>query len=199
MQNDYLFHLPDEFRTSAVRLYFSALKEKLEPILGSDGRAQEVLASTIATDKCIVAICNEKLVGLLGTQTNHGGFVNPSLKTMIRTYGLSGGILRMAGLALIHHATRPDELYVDGVAVAHDMRGQGIGTHLFELLERVAIRKGIRMISLEVIDTNPRAKALYEHMGFLAVKQQTLWPLNWFLKFPFRSATLMVKKIGQPC
>jgi ribosomal protein S18 acetylase RimI-like enzyme len=196
MQNDYLYYLPDEFRASAVRLYFNALKEKLGPILGSDGRAQEVLANSIATDNCLAAICDEKLVGVMGTQTNAGGFVNPSLKTMIRIYGLIGGILRMGGLAILHHATSSDELYVDGVAVAHEMRGQGIGTHLFDLLERLALKKGIRTISLEVIDTNPRAKALYENIGFVVVKTQTLWPLNLFVKFPFRSATLMVKKIG---
>lgn len=76
MQIDYLYNLPDNFRTSAARLYFKALKEKLEPILGSDGRAQEVLASNIMTDKCLVAICNEKLVGIMGIQTNEGGFVD---------------------------------------------------------------------------------------------------------------------------
>jgi len=84
MQIDYLNYLPDEFRTSAIRLYFNALKEKIEPVLGSDGKAQEALASNIAIDKCLVAICDEKLVGIMGIQTNKGGFVNPSLKTMVR-------------------------------------------------------------------------------------------------------------------
>jgi len=196
MQIDYLYYLPDEFRSSAIRLYFNALKEKLEPILGSDGRAQEVLASNIATDECLVAICDEKLVGIMGIQTNKGGFVNPSLKTMIRIYGLLGGILRMGGLAILHHTTNTDELYVEGVAVAHEMRCKGIGSHLFDLLERTASKKGIRTISLEVIDTNPRAKTLYEHLGFVVMKTQTLWPLDLFFKFPFRSATLMVKTMG---
>ena len=165
-------------------------------MLGSDGRAQEVLASNIATDKCLVAIYNGNFVGIMGFQTNEGGFVNPSLKTMIRIYGFLGGILRMGGLAILHHTTSTDELYVDGVAVSHEMRCKGIGTQLFDLLERIAVKKGIRTISLEVIDTNPRAKVLYEHIGFVEVKTQTLWPLNKFVKFPFKAATLMVKKTG---
>ena len=196
MQVDYLYYLPDEFRASAIRLYFNALKEKLEPILSSDGRAQEALASNIATDKCLVAICNEKLVGIMGIQTNKGGFVNPSLKTMVRIYGLPGGILRMSGLAILHHTTSTDELYVDGVAVASEMRGKGIGSHLFDLLEQAVLKKRIKTISLEVIDTNPRAKALYQRLGFVPVKTQTLWPLNLFVGFPFRSATLMAKTMG---
>ena len=197
MQVDYLDYLPDDFKVSAIRLYFNSLKEKLEPILGSDGRAQEALASNIATDKCIVAICNGKLVGIMGIQTNKRGFVNPNLKTMVRIYGNFGGILRMGGLAILHHTIGTDELYVDGVAVASEMRGKGIGSHLFELLEQAVLKKRIKTISLEVIDTNPRAKALYERLGFVAVKTQTLWPLNLFVKFSFRSATLMIKTIGK--
>ncbi len=196
MQINYLNYLPDEFRASAIRLYFNALKEKLEPILGSDGRAQEVLTSNIASDKCLVAICDEKLVGIMGIQTNKGGFMNPGLKTMVKIYGILGGIVRMGGLAILHHTTSTDELYVDGVAVAYEMRGKGIGSCLFEMLERNASIKGIRTISLEVIDTNPRAMSLYEQLGFVVMKTQTLWPLNLFVKFPFRSATLMTKTIG---
>jgi ribosomal protein S18 acetylase RimI-like enzyme len=196
MQVDYLDYLPDDFKVSAIRLYFNALKEKLEPILGSDGRAQEALASNIATDKCLVAICNEKLVGVMGIQTNKRGFVNPKLITMVRIYGSYGGILRMGGLAILHHTIGTDELYVDGVAVASEMRGKGIGSHLFDLLEQAVLKKRIKTISLEVIDTNPRAKAFYERLGFVAVKTQTLWPLNLFVRFPFRSATLMVKTMG---
>ncbi len=37
MQVDFKDYLPSEFRDSAIRLYFTALKEKLEPILGSAG------------------------------------------------------------------------------------------------------------------------------------------------------------------
>ncbi len=87
MQVDYLNYLPDEFKASAIRLYFNALKEKLEPILGNDDRAQEALASNIATDQCLVAICNGKLVGIMGFQTNKRGFVNPNLKTIVRIFG----------------------------------------------------------------------------------------------------------------
>jgi ribosomal protein S18 acetylase RimI-like enzyme len=196
MQIDYLDYLPEEFRDSAVQLYFNSLKEKLEPILGGDRRAHEVLASGIETDKCLLAVCNKKLVGVMGIQTNKGAFVNPSLKTMTKLYGVLGGILRMVGLTILHHSTSTDEFHIDGVAVTRKMRSEGIGSGLFDLLEQTASKKGIRTISLEVIDTNPRAKALYEQLGFVEIKTQTIWPFNLFIKFPFSSATLMIKTIG---
>jgi len=196
MQVNYQEYLPNKFRASAARLYFEALKEKLEPILGGNGRTHGVLAKNIANDRCITAFCGDKLVGMMGIQTGKRGFVNPSLRTMVRIYGVIGGIIRMGGLAVLHHPVGPDEVYVDGVAVASEMRGRGIGTHLFELLEQAVLKKEIKKISLEVIDTNPRAKALYQRLGFEVVKTQTVWPLNLLIKFPFRSATLMVKTMG---
>lgn len=195
MQVNYLDHLPDDFKASAVRLYFNALKEKLEPILGSDERPYEALANNIAPDSCMTAIRGGRLVGIVGIQTGKRGFVDPNLKSMVRIYGGFGGLLRMAGLAVLHHTVGSDELYVDGVAVASDMRGNGIGSRLFEMLEQAVPEKGIKKISLEVIDTNPRAKALYERLGFEAVKTHTLWPLNLLIKFPFKSATLMIKTL----
>jgi len=195
MQVRYLDYLPDDCKASAARLYFKALKEKLEPILGSNGRAHEALAKNIAPDRCITAFCGDKLVGIMGIQTDKRGFVNPSLRTMVRIYGVIGGILRMGGLAVLHHPVGSDEFYVDGVAVASEMRGRGIGTHLFELLEHAALKKEIKKISLEVIDTNPRAKALYERLGFEVIKTQTVWPLNLLIKFPFGSAALMVRSM----
>ena len=196
MQIDYLDYLPSKFRASAITLYFNALREKLEPILGSDDRAKEALGSHLATSKCIVAICDQKLAGILGFQDDSGGFINPTLKSMVKLYGIFGGLFRMSSLAMLHHRTAADELYVDGVAVADEMRGRGIGSQLFYRVERIAAQKSVRKISLEVIDTNQRARALYERLGFAAKTQQTIWPLNLFINFPFKSATLMVKLIG---
>ena len=101
----------------------------------------------------------------------------------------------MISLAMLRHRTASNELYVDGVAVVDEMRGKGIGSHLFNRLERIAAKNKVRRISLEVIDTNQKARALYEQLGFVATTEQSIWPLNLFLNFPFKSATLMVKRI----
>jgi ribosomal protein S18 acetylase RimI-like enzyme len=195
MQIDYLDYLPDKFKTSALQLYLKVFSEKLVPILGTDNRVFEMLTSNIATDKCIVAICNSKVVGIMGIQTNDGGFLKLSLKTMIKIYGLFGGVFRMCSLLMFYHSTAADELYIDGVAVVDEMRSKGIGSHFFHLLEKKALQMGVRSISLEVIDSNPRAKILYECLGFVTTKIEAIWPLNLFFKFSFKSAAFMVKKI----
>lgn len=196
MEIEYLEHLPGELADYAVRLYLSALKDKLVPVLGSDIRAQKALRKGIAKDNCLAAIYRQRLVGILGIQTDKGSFLNPTLKTLVVEYGMLGGFFRMGGLAVLHHPSNPEELYVDGVGVVDNMQDTGIGSRLFDLLERIALKKGIRMISLDVIDTNHRAKALYERLGFIETKRQSLWPLNLIYKFPFKASIQMVKMMG---
>jgi ribosomal protein S18 acetylase RimI-like enzyme len=54
-----------------------------------------------------------------------------------------------------------DELYVP-----ESERGRGTGTRLLEQAFAACVREGIERIHLEVDNTNPRAAALYERVGF---------------------------------
>lgn len=191
----YLDYLPDKYKVSALWLYLNALNDIFKPVLGDDDRAQEALIRDLDTQHCLIATCNQKPVGILGVGNRKGSFLNPTLKTMVGVYGAIQGTLRLCGLALLHHPTKPGEFYVEGVAVSEEMRGQGIGSRLFSQLEKMVLKKGAGTISLEVVDTNPKAKALYERLGFRAIKQKKIWPVNWFIKFNFRSTTFMIKKI----
>jgi RimJ/RimL family protein N-acetyltransferase len=47
-------------------------------------------------------------------------------------------------------------------------------------------------VRLDVIDTNPRARALYERKGFVATGEQKLGPLKPV--FGFSSATTLIKQ-----
>ena len=195
MKIDYFEQLPEEFVASAVSLYLEAFQDKLNPILGNDGRARGVFKKHPDATHCLAAVVDQRLVGILAVQNSQGSFLNPALKTMTEAYGLPGGILRMLGLALLNHSTAPDELYIDGLAVVEEMRSRGIGSRLLEELEKIALRKKIGTISLEVIDTNPEAEALYQRLGFAVKKQRALWPWRFFFRFPFKFVRLMVKTI----
>ena len=86
-----------------------------------------------------------------------------------------------------------DEAYVDGVAVMPAYRGRGVGSGLIAALEAWATGQGLSIIRLEVVDANPRAEKLYRHIGFEAVREQTVWPFG--TRFGFRSSTVMVKTL----
>jgi ribosomal protein S18 acetylase RimI-like enzyme len=195
MPIDYLEYLAEPFKAAALDLYLDAFQDKLGPILGHDDRARDVLNHGIDATQCLAAISDQRLVGILAVQNKEGRFLNPKFSAIIRAYGWPGGILRMFGLALIDYSTAADELYVDGIAVIKEMRGKGIGSRLLDLLEKMAVEKRIRRISLEVIDTNPRAEVLYRRLGFKVVKQRNIYLLNFLFNFPFQSSRLMVKNI----
>lgn len=87
----------------------------------------------------------------------------------------------------------PGELMMDGIAVADEARGRGVGTALLERIEQHAMQCGKTHIALNVINTNPAARRLYERFGFTAMYDESTSILGLFLKFDY--ATRMHKNI----
>jgi ribosomal protein S18 acetylase RimI-like enzyme len=91
---------------------------------------------------------------------------------------------------------------MDGIAVAPDVRGRGVGTLLIEEVAAVAAEQDCREVRLDVIDTNPRARALYERRGFTAVRTESTPYLRRLLGFG--AVTTMHRPVeadgpGGPC
>lgn len=195
MPDTFLDYLPSEHVPSAFDLYLDSLQDKLVPLLGNSAESREFLLSCLDTGHCLCAMHDGKVVGILAVQDSSGSFLNPTLKGMIRTYGILGGLFRLAGLALLQHKVSKDEFYLDGVAVSDTMRGQGVGTKLLEILEESAKTNGISKITLDVIDTNPRAKALYERHGYQEIAHTPLGVFQKIFGFSFSSVTTMEKSL----
>ena len=82
---------------------------------------------------------------------------------------------------------------MDGICVDADARGCGLGTALLQAIKDDARAQGKTAVRLDVIDTNPRARALYEREGFDAIGTETLGPFS--LIFGFRSSTRMLFRL----
>jgi ribosomal protein S18 acetylase RimI-like enzyme len=63
------------------------------------------------------------------------------------------------------HETRGDHVYVRNVALLPEYQGRGIGTAIMSAVIEHADAHGLP-VRLQVLKTNPRAKALYERLGF---------------------------------
>ena len=79
---------------------------------------------------------------------------------------------------------------MDGICVDAAARGQGVGTRLLNAVKSEAAKRDLGHVRLDVIDTNPKARALYERQGFVAQGTQDIGPLRHV--FGFRRATQMV-------
>lgn len=101
-------------------------------------------------------------------------------------------LMRSAGLALPRflvaafyarrfleflEAREPNSLYVEALAVDPDHQGLGIGTQLLKHAEELATERGLGSLSLDVDESNPNAKRLYERVGFHQIATSPPIPL----------------------
>ena len=83
---------------------------------------------------------------------------------------------------------------MDWICVAPEARGKGVGAALLKEAERVARERGFGTVSLSVVDTNPRAKTLYERLGFVVTATKSAWPFRWL--YGFKAYDEMSKQVG---
>lgn len=129
------------------------------------------------------------LLGLAGFKTAQGGLIGGGFGDLAAIYGWPGALWRAPLLALLERDLEPEVLQMDGLCVAPQARGRGIGTALLDAIKALAAERGAVSVRLDVIDTNPRAEALYRREGFSPVSREALGPLRWV--FGFRSSLRM--------
>ncbi|MGI9357595.1 MAG: GNAT family N-acetyltransferase [Rhizobiaceae bacterium] len=187
--------IPDRHLKKAAGLHFEAFSGKVGGILGRDGRGAGFFADIInpAFGICALSMDRKRLLGIAGFKTADGGLMSGELADLQKHYGLLGGLWRGLLLAPLDRPVEDDILLMDGIAVIPEMRGCGVGSALLDEVQREAARRGKANIRLDVIDTNPRAKSLYERKGFVAAGSQSIGPLRHI--FGFNSATTMLKPV----
>lgn len=156
----------------AAALYWDAFGRKLGPALNPPGKAVPFVAAHLNADRAVCALLDGHLVGLAGYQLDGRALTGGSATAVLRAYGHLRGLHRLLLLALFERHPAPGQLVMDGIAVDPDVRGRGVGSLLIEEVAAVAAEQDCREIRLDVIDTNPRARALYERRGFTAVRTE---------------------------
>lgn len=184
---------PDQ-RTEAARIYWQAFGGKLGAVLGPEARALAFLARALCPDHCYSAVdAGGRLLGVAGFKSPRGGLVDGSAAMMRATYGRPGALWRAMMLHLLVREVDNRRFLVDGIAVRRDARGRGVGSALLAALCEEAARRGFHAVRLEVIDSNWRARALYEREGFVAAHTSGTGLLRHV--FGFASATTMIRTL----
>lgn len=93
---------------------------------------------------------------------------------LLKTYGLTRLIqLTQLGRKMTFKH-QPGELYIDSISVSAEARGKGVGTLLLHAAETYRSEHGFEVLSLIVIQSNTKAKALYKRLGFEVEKEVPL-------------------------
>lgn len=186
--------LPEHLKPQAAVLYWQAFGGKLGRVMGPEARAHAFLLRVLRADHCICALSDDgQLLGIAGFKSWQGSFAGGAPEDLRAVYGWLGAGWRGALLRLLQSEIDNDRFLIDGLCVAREARGHGVGSALVAALMAEATARGYRAIRLEVINTNIRARALYERLGFAAWRVETLGPLRHV--FGFSRAVTMVRAL----
>lgn len=186
--------LPKPLRPDAARLYWHAFGPKLGRVLGSDGRAVAFLESVIRADHVLIAAAQDgSLLGLAGFKTPQGSFAMGNPQALRQFYGPWGGLWRKLLLGLLSSEVDNDNFLIDGICVAPQAQGKGIGTALLRALCDQAQARGYSGVRLDVIATNTRAQRLYRREGYVQTQQHDIGLLRFV--FGFARSVTMVRRL----
>ncbi len=194
MKITYQLGLPETQRAEAVTLYWQAFGGKLGRVMGPTPKAHRFLTRVLRAHHAIVALNDAgHLLGMAGFKTPQGSFAGGEVADIRAIYGSLGAAWRLPLLWMLSDAARQDHFLLDGICVTASARSLGIGTGLMAAIEDEARARGYRTVRLEVIDSNGRARALYQRLGYRIEKTQQLGLLRY--AFGFRAAITMVKSV----
>ena len=187
-------HIPPAHRNAAAMLYWEAFSGKLGRIMRPSDKAIAFLNRVMDPHYAFSAVSEDGvLLGVAGFKTHNGAFIPGGLKDLAVSYGWPGAVWRGLCLTLLERKCEPEMLLMDGIFVAESARGLGIGSALLDQICEEARQMGCKDARLDVIDTNPRARALYERRGFTPKATLRLGPFRHL--FRFNHATAMVKRL----
>ncbi len=198
MTNAKTFQITNGFEADqkerVVELFWEAFKDKLYLVMQPEDKALGFLNAVVDPDHAICAVALDgTVIGVAGFKTKAGSFIGGSLADVCKCYGVFGGLWRAATLLLLERSLEADTLLMDGIFVSPEARGRGVGTALLSAIKAEAQFRGCEHVRLDVIDTNPRARALYLGQGFQPGATSDLGPLRHV--FGFERATTMTFQV----
>lgn len=184
----------DHERPQVAALYWAAFGQKLGRVMGPKARALRFIEDVLDPTHALCARDDVgTLLGVAGFKTYESALVGGTWRDLARHYGWLGSAWRIGLLALLERDTENQRFLMDGIFVSDAAQGQGVGTALLRAICEQARLRGYKEVRLDVIDSNPRAQALYDREGFVAGDVQKLGPLKYVFKFDH--ATTMVKQL----
>ncbi|MBU2712994.1 GNAT family N-acetyltransferase, partial [Zooshikella harenae] len=146
-----------------ARLYDAAFGFKFSGAIANKESRIRILSKSFIPDFSYVAVVDHEIVGLAGFQTYYGALTGGmNLNVLMDELGLARGVWAAIVLSLFERKPKAQELVMDGIVVDSQFRGKGIGSMLLDKIVYHARKNGYNSVRLDVIDSNPRAKSLYE-------------------------------------
>lgn len=181
-------------REDVAALYWEAFGRKLRPGFVDEATGRMVVRGALRSDRLLVARQADRVVGVCGFYHAGTGAADLGWARLRESLSVPAALRARLVLSVLSRSDRPDALVLDGICVDRAARGRGTGTALLSAAAGRARKIGASTVQLSVIDTNPRARALYERLGFTRVGHGTLGPLS--LVYGFDGYTTMQLEVS---
>ena len=180
----YQFGIAESHRADAARLYEEAFGKKFAVAVANDKERLALTEESLSLSFAAAAFSGDELVGIAGFKTSRGSFMeNLTFKAMFRRLGFWRGLRALTIFSLYERPRKKSEFMLDGIAVKETMRGRGVGSAMIAMIKERAREDGYLRLRLDVVDTNPAARRLYERLGFVAGRPQKFEEMRWLFRF----------------
>ncbi|KZN61254.1 GNAT family N-acetyltransferase [Pseudoalteromonas luteoviolacea] len=167
-----------------AELYEMAFGEKFASAISKKSGRLTVLEKSFLPQFSYIALFEGKVVGVAGFKTSEGSLTGGlDINGLVACLGFVKGVKAALLFSLFERKARKNELLMDGIAVDTKYRGLGIGSQLLDAIIDYAAQNKYDSVRLDVIDSNVRARKLYEAKGFIATKQEYYPYLKFLLGF----------------
>lgn len=167
-------------KKQAARLYFKAFPKKFHFLwifTKDERRGAKVLTRSLKFYNGFYALWGDRVMGFIGLEKGDDYYAPLSFQSLRSAFPRFSALWRFIAYKiyrLVHGETSTDVIHIDPLVVAEQSRGLGIGSALLDKTFEHARKLGKKKVILEVVDTNPLAKKLYERKGFQVVKKEYL-------------------------
>ncbi|MEU8238234.1 GNAT family N-acetyltransferase [Actinoplanes missouriensis] len=186
-------------RARVGELYWAAFGPKLRIAFRDEATGVAQVTAALRPDRALIARVDGQVAGMCGFHHDGHGAVDLSWARLRAGLGTAAAAWAALTLAPLDRSERktpdgrerktPDRremngvLVLDGICVAAEHRGHGIGSALLDAITELAAQHGDQWVQLSVVDTNPRAEALYRRQGFATAEHGSLGPLRHLYGF----------------
>lgn len=185
----------EDERDTVGALYWGAFGSKLGRAFAREEDGLACITASMHPARTLVARRAGAVAGICGFYDGADGALDVTWRTLRAHLPVTGALRALAVLGPLAQTKQAGVLVLDGICVAESWRGHGIGTTLLHAAIDLAASRGLGVVQLSVIETNPRARALYERVGFVGTTTQSLGFLARL--YGFDRYTTMRYRVGQ--
>lgn len=155
----------------AAELFDLAFSDKFKKAIPESSIRLRIWESVLDPQQILAGYLEGNLVSIAVLSfKGKSGFRKGVMATILKTLGLRRIPLALTTFALFEKSISANELYIEAISVAPDVRGMGLGSTTIEAIKSTATRNRIKTVSLQVIQGNDAAKKLYEKHQFVVVE-----------------------------